>query len=122
LNWFGGLVIWHQEPFFAPVGMIQLPLGDELILVSRAAPSRTRKTRCAENRKLSGSAISPRALTPPCAGTSDDRPALPADDWTAPPTTEPVATAAIGLVVGSFAGAGAAMASDRIARQQEQKN
>jgi hypothetical protein len=124
LSWFGGLAIWHQEPklFFAPVGMIQLPLGDELILVYRAAPSRARETRCAGNRRLSGPAIPPRALTPPCAGTSDDRPDLPADDWTPPPTTEPVAAAATGLVVGSFAGAGVAMRSDSIAAQQEQKN
>src|SRR5229473_6920568 len=33
----------------------------------------------------------PPALTPPSAGTSGDRPDLPADDWTAPSTTKPVA-------------------------------
>ena len=81
---------------------------------------RARKARCVENRRLSSPTIPPPALTPPCAGTSGDRPDLPADDWTAPPTAEPVAAAAIGLVVDSFAGA--AMQSDGIATQQEQKN
>jgi hypothetical protein len=47
---------------------------------------------------------------------------LPADDWAAPSTVEPVAAAAIGSVLGIFAGAGAAMRSDRIVRQQEHKN
>jgi hypothetical protein len=124
LSWFAGLAIWHQEPkfFFAPMGMIQLPLGDELFLVSRAAPIRTRETRCAENRRFSDPAIPPPVPTPRCAGTSGDRPDLPADDWTAPCTAEPVTAAAIELVVGSFAGAGAAMRSDSIAPQQEQKN
>jgi hypothetical protein len=108
--------------FPAPCKLIQFQLSDQLIPVSSAAPSRARKTRCAENRRFSGPAIPSPALTPRCAGTSDDRPDLPADDWTAPCTAEPVAAAAIGLVVSSFAGAGAAMRSDSIARQQEQKN
>jgi hypothetical protein len=122
LSWFGGLVIWRQEPklFFTPGGMIQLALGDELLLVSSAAPICTRETRCTENRRFSGPAIPPPAPTPRCAGTSGDRPDLPADDWTAPCTAEPVAAAAIGLVAGSFADA--AMRSDSIAPQQEQKN
>jgi hypothetical protein len=124
LSWFGGLTIWHQEPklFFAPVGMTKLPLRDELLLVSSAAPNHAHETRCTENRRLSGPAIPPRAPTPPCAGTSDDRSALPADDWTAPCTAEPVAAAAIGSAVGSFAGAGAAVRSYSIAQQEEQKN
>jgi hypothetical protein len=121
---FGALVIWRQKPkfFFTPGGMIQLPQGDELLLISSAAPICTRATPCTENRRFSGPAIPAPAPTPRCAGTSGDRPDLPADDWTAPCTAEPVAAAAIGLVVGSFAGAGAAMQSDGIAPQQEQKN
>lgn len=124
LSWFVGLVIWRQKPklFFTPGGMIQLPPSDELLLVSSAAPICTRETRCTENRRFSGPAIPPPAPTPRCAGTSGDRPDLPADDWTAPCTAEPVAAAAIGLVVGSFAGAGAAMRGDSITRQKEQKN
>jgi hypothetical protein len=110
------------QSFPAPCKVIQFQLTDKLTPVSCASLSRAGETRCVENRRLSGPAIPPRALTPPCAGTSDDRPDLSADDWTAPPTTEPVAAAAIGLVVGSFAGAGAAMRSDSIAPQQEQKN
>jgi len=117
----GPVISWRTtKPFFASGEMIQLQLPNELILLSGTVPSRARETRCTENRRLSCPAIPTRALTPPCAGTSDDRPALPADDWTAPPTAEPVAAAAIGLVVDSFAGA--AMQSDGIATQQEQKN
>ena len=124
LSWFGGLVIGRQKPklFFTPGGMIQLPLGDELLPVSSAAPICTREMRCTENRQFSSAAIPPPAPTPRCAGTSGDRPDLPTDDWTAPCTAELVAAAAIGLVVGSFVGAGAAMQSDSIASQKEQKN
>jgi type IV secretion system protein VirD4 len=106
----------------APCKVIQFQLSDQLIPVSSAAPSRARETRCTENRRLLGTAIPPPALAPRCAGTSDDRPDLRADDWTAPCTAEPGAAAAIGSAVGSFVGAGAAMRSDGIARQQEQKN
>jgi hypothetical protein len=120
----GHLVISRRKItrlFPGPCKVIQFQLSDELIAVSSAAPSCARQTRCAENRRLSVPAIPPPAPLR-CAGTSDDRPDLPADDWTAPPTTEPVAAAAIGLVVGSFAGAGAAMRSHRIGRQKERKN
>jgi len=125
LSWFSRLAILRREttqPFFAPGEMIQLQLGDELILVSTAAPSRARETRRAENRRLSSPIIPPPALTPRCAGASGDRPDLPADDYSAPSTAEPVAAAAIGSVVGSFASAGDAMRCDSILRQQEQKN
>jgi len=124
LSWFSGLVISHRETklFFAPAGMMQLLLGDELLPVSSAAPSRARETRCAENRQLLGLTIPPPALTPQRAGAAGDRPDLPADDWTAPSPAEPVAAAAIGSVVGSFAAAGAAVRSDSTVRQQEQKN
>jgi type IV secretion system protein VirD4 len=122
LSWFGGLVISRQKPNLFFGGMIQLPPGDQLLLVSSAARICTRETRCTENRQFSGPAIPPPAPTPGRAGTSDDRPDLPADDWTAPCTAEPVAAAAIGLVVGSFAGAGAAMGSDSTAPRQEPMN
>jgi hypothetical protein len=124
LSWFSGLVISHRETklFFAPAGMMQLLLGDELLLVSSAAPSRARETRCVKSRGASSPTIPPPAPPSRCGGTSGDRPDLPADDWTAPSTTEPVAAAAIGSVVGSFAGADAAVRSDSTVRQQEQKN
>jgi hypothetical protein len=95
---------------------------DHFTPVSNAAPSRARKTRRTENRRLSRLAIPPPALTARCAGTSDDRPDLPADDWTAPPTHEPVAAAAIESAVGSFSGASAVMRRDSIVRQKERKN
>jgi hypothetical protein len=121
-SWFSRLVVSCHETklFLAPGGMNQLLLGDELIRVSRAAPSHPRETLCVENRQLSSPTIPPPA-TPQCAGTSGDRPDLPADDWTAPPNAEPVAAAAIGSVAGSFAGGGATMRSDSIVRQQQQK-
>ena len=124
LSWFSGLVISYRgtKLFFASGEMIQLQLANELILLSGIAPSRARETRCVENRQLLSPTIPPPAPTPRCAGTSGDRPDLPADDWAAPSTVEPVAAAAIGSVLGIFAGAGAAMRSDRIVRQQEHKN
>ena len=124
-SWLSRLVISRRKItrlFPAPCKVIQFQLSDQLMLVSYAAPSRARETGRTENRRLSGPAVLPRALTPPCAGASDDRPDLPADDWTAPPATEPVAAAAIGPAVGSFAGAGAAMRSDSIVRQKQRKN
>jgi hypothetical protein len=124
LSWLSRLAISRREItrlFPISCKMIRFQLS-ELILVSSTAPIRTHKTRRAGNRRFSGSAILRPALTPRCAGTSDDRPDLPADDWTAPCTAEPVAAAAIGSVVGSFAGAGGAIRSDSIVRQQEQKN
>ena len=123
-SWFNGLVIFYRETklFFAPAGMMQLLLGDELLPVSSAAPSRARETRRVENRRLLSPTIPPPAPAPRCAGTSGDRPDLPADDWTAPFTAEPVAAAAIGSVVGPFVGAGTAMRSDSIVRRQEQES
>jgi hypothetical protein len=124
LSWFSGLVISYRETklFFASGEMIQPQLANELVLVSSAAPSRPRETRCVKNRRASSPTIPPPAPPPPCAGTYGDRPDLPADDWTAPSVAEPVAAAAVGSAVASFAGAGAAMRSDSIVRQQEHKN
>ena len=125
LSWFSRLVISQREStwlFLASGAVIQLQLGNELILVSSAAPRPAREKHCVENRQLSSPTSPPPALTPRCAGASGDRPDLPADNWTAPSTAEPVTAAAIGSVVGSFAGAAAAMRSDSIARQQERKN
>src|SRR5260370_40169198 len=70
-SWFNRLVVSGHETklFLAPGGMTQRQLGDALILVSRAAPSRARETRCVENRQLSSPTIPPPA-TPQCAGTS----------------------------------------------------
>jgi len=62
------------------------------------------------------------ALTPPSAGTSDDRSDLPADDWTALSNTASVAAAAIGSVVGSLAGTGTDMWSNTVVRKREQNN
>ena len=85
-----------------------------------ATPNRARKMSRVENRRLSRPTIPPPALTLRCAGTSGDRPDLPADDWTAPRTAEPVAAAAIGSVVGSFSDASASILSDGIVEQREQ--
>ena len=90
LSWLSRPVISRREITRLIPGsrkVIQFQPSDKLILVSGAAPSRAGETRCTENRRLIGPAIPPPALTHRCAGTSDDRPDLPADDWTAPPTT-----------------------------------
>jgi hypothetical protein len=80
------------------------------------------KARYFENRQLSSRPLPPPALTPPSAGTSGDRPDLPADDWTAPSTAKPVAAAAIGSVVGSLVRAGTDMSSNKVVRKREQNN
>jgi hypothetical protein len=90
------------------------------ITIDRTKIRRARETRCVKNRQLSSPTIPPPA-PPPCAGTSGDRPDLPADDWTAPSTAEPVAAAAIVSVVGSFAGAGAATRSEAIASSDNKR-
>ena len=64
----------------------------------------------------------PAALTPPSAGTSGDRPDLPADDWTAPFTAEPVVAAAIGPIVRSLVDAGTGMSGNRVVLRREQNN
>ena len=125
LSRFSRLVISRRKItrlFPALCKVIQFQLTDKLTPVSRASLSRARETHCTENRRFSGPAIPPPAPTPRCAGTSGDRPDLPTDDWTAPCIAETVAAAAIGLVVGPFAGAGTATRSDSTAPQQEQKN
>ncbi len=119
LSWFSGLVISYRETklLFASGEMIQLQLANELILVSRAAPSHACEARRVENRRLSNPTIPPPAPPLQCAGTSGERPDLSADDWTAPSAPEPVAAAAIGSVVGSFANA-----AMRLVPQQDRNN
>jgi len=125
LSWLSRLVISRRATtrlFLASGEVIQLRLSDELIQVFGAAPRRARKARYFENRRLSSRPLPPPVLTPPSAGTSGDRPDLPADDWTAPSTTASVTAAAIGSVAGSFAGEGADMPSNSVARQRQQNN
>jgi len=100
-----------------------------LRLAIRRASNDPRDHSCAQVEQVAGQWVlrlnnyqPPPVLTPPSADTSGDRPDSPADDWTTPPTAEPVAASAIGSVVGSFAGVAAALRSDSIARQKEQKN
>jgi hypothetical protein len=103
LFWLSRLMISRQEtaPLFPASGeAMQLPPGDELILVSGVAPIRAHKARCFEDRRLSSCTPPPPALRLPSAGASGDRPDLPADDWTAPSLMAPVAAAALGSVVG----------------------
>ena len=117
LFWFSRLMISPREtaPLFRAFGeAMQLPPGDELILVSGVASIRAHNTRCSEDRRLSSRTPPPPALTLPGAGASGDRPDLPADDWTALSLTAPVAAAAIGSVVGPPAGERASMPNSRV--------
>jgi type IV secretion system protein VirD4 len=110
----------ETAPLFRASGAVmQLPPGDELVLASDVAPIRAHKARCFEDRRLSSRAPPPPALTLPGAGASGDRPDLPADDWTAPSLTAPVAAAAIGSVVGTPGAERADMPNSRGSRKSK---
>jgi len=86
--WLGHLMVSRQEsarPLLTPGEIMQLPPGDELVLVSGLHPVRAKKARYYEDRQLKA-----RVLAPPTPKPSrGDRAQAhgPADDWTtlAPP-------------------------------------
>jgi type IV secretion system protein VirD4 len=82
---------------------MQLPPSDELVLVSGVPPIRAHKARYYEDIRLKRRVLQPPALTTASAGTSGDRPAPHADDWTTLPPPEPAAAAAARSVAGSLA-------------------
>ena len=75
--WLGHLMVSRQEtarPLLTPGEMMQLPSGDELVLVSGVPPIRARKARYYEDPRLTE-----RVLAPPVAREQNG--AHPPDDW-----------------------------------------
>jgi type IV secretion system protein VirD4 len=79
--WLGHLMVSRQEtarPLLTPGEVMQLPPGDELVLVSGVPPIRARKARYFEDPRLTE-----RVLAPPAAREQDG--ARPPDDWSGLP-------------------------------------
>jgi type IV secretion system protein VirD4 len=75
--WLGHLMVSRQEtarPLLTPGEVMQLPAGDELVLVSGVPPIRAKKARYYEDPRLTE-----RVLTPPAAREQNGAPAP--DDW-----------------------------------------
>ncbi len=86
--WLGHLMVSRQEtarPLLTPGEVMQLPPTDQLVLVSGVPPIRAHKARYFEDDRLRRRILHPPALSPSGAGTSGDRPAQNADDWTTLP-------------------------------------
>jgi type IV secretion system protein VirD4 len=79
--WLGHLMVSRQEtarPLLTPGEVMQLPPGDELVLVSGVPPIRARKARYFEDPRLTE-----RVLEPPAAREQNG--AHPPDDWSGLP-------------------------------------
>jgi type IV secretion system protein VirD4 len=75
--WLGHLMVSRQEtarPLLTPGEVMQLPPGDELVLISGCPPIRARKARYYEDRRLTE-----RVLPPPTVGQVSEATAT--DDW-----------------------------------------
>jgi type IV secretion system protein VirD4 len=82
--WLGHLMVSRQETarhLLTPGEVMQLPTGDELVLVSGVPPIRAKKVRYYEDRRLAARVLPPPSLESPSEGTSGNRPDLRADDW-----------------------------------------
>jgi type IV secretion system protein VirD4 len=104
--WLGHLMVSRQEtarPLLTAGEVMQLPPGDEVVLVSGIPPIRARKARYYEDIRLKGRVLQPPVLTTAGAGNSGDRLARHADDWTALSLSEPDAAAAGESVAGPVA-------------------
>jgi type IV secretion system protein VirD4 len=76
--WLGHLMVSRQEtarPLLAPGGGVQVPPGDELVLISGCPPIRAKKARYFEDPRLTERILPPPSLQAPRDG------ALPDDDW-----------------------------------------
>jgi type IV secretion system protein VirD4 len=103
--WLGHLMVSRQETarhLLTPGEVMQLPAGDELVLVSGISPIRAHKARYYGDKRLKSRVVPPPALIGDSAGTPGDRPAAQADDWTALPLSDPVAAAPGGPVADSL--------------------
>lgn len=79
--WLAHVMVSRQEtarPLLTQGEVMQLPVDDELILVSGMAPIRAKKLRYFEDRNFQGRVLAPPALT---EGHYSDRPAARFNDW-----------------------------------------
>src|SRR6478735_7421298 len=78
--WLGHLIVSRQEtarPLLTPGEVMQLPLDDELVLISGCSPIRAKKVRYFEDERFRE-----RVLPPPKFGPLDRESSVPADAWT----------------------------------------
>ena len=76
--WLGHLMVSRQEtarPLLTPGEVMQLPPGDELVLVSGCPPIRARKARYYEDPRLT------QRVLPPPPSVSNRQGLMPSDDW-----------------------------------------
>jgi type IV secretion system protein VirD4 len=102
--WLGHLMVSRQEtarPLLTAGEVMQLPPGDELVLVSGIQPIRTQKARYYEDIRLKRRILKPPALSA-SAAVSDNRPAQRVDDWTTLRPPAPAVAAPTSLA-GAFA-------------------
>jgi type IV secretion system protein VirD4 len=95
--WLGHLMVSRQEtarPLLTPGEVMQLPLGDELVLVSGVPPIRAKKARYFEDPRLTE-----RVLAPPVVRKQNDT--APPDDW----SRLPAPVVSLGQEVSSSGGA-----------------
>jgi len=103
--WLGHIMVSRQEtarPQLTPGEVMQLPPGDELILVSGIPPIRAHKARYYEDRRLTSRILAPPVLTASSAGHSGGRSVTRADGWTTSPDEDPDTATADGSAVGSL--------------------
>ncbi|WP_374575974.1 conjugal transfer protein TraG [Phenylobacterium sp.] len=89
--WLGHLMVSRQEtarPLLTPGEVMQLPPGEEVVMVSALAPIRAQKARYYEDRRLT------RRVGPPPATGRHTRP--PGDDWSRLPPLAPATGRATG--------------------------
>ena len=101
--WLGHLMVSRQEtarPLLTAGEVMQLPPGDEIVLVSGVPPIRVKKARYYEDKRLAARVLQPPSLRRTGEGTSSDRSVRRTDDWSALPLRSSV-TAGVG---GSGAG------------------
>jgi type IV secretion system protein VirD4 len=87
--WLGHLMVSRQEiarPLLTPGEVMQLPPGDELVLISGVPPIRTKKARYFEDQRLAERVIAPPELVRQQAGT------VSSDDWSRLPVPTVAAT------------------------------
>jgi type IV secretion system protein VirD4 len=102
--WLGHIMVSRHEtarPPLTPGEVMQLPLGDELVLVSSIPPIRAWKARYYKDRRLASRILPPPVL--PNAGNSGSRHVTQANDWTPLPDPNPDTATADESAAGSLA-------------------